>query len=181
MKGHTKIELTNVKTGEVKVIEDDNLVTNAMAKMIETTPYCGCTGTYNIFSKSSPLIDKLCGGLLLFSEPIEEDPNKYTTPKNIKIVGNARMNYASGQDVPEFGAYNAEESTWNPDTGERKYVYDFSTSKGNGTISCVALTNPFLGYFGTGNYSGKFESLTVENVNYTRPDALRMYFWGNDL
>ena len=181
MKGHTKIELTNVKTGEVKVIEDDNLVTNAMAKMIEPTPYCGFTGVPNIFSKSSPLIDKLCGGLLLFSEPIEEDPNKYTTPKNNKMVGNARMNYASGQDVPEFGAYNAEESTWNPDTGERKYVYDFSTSKGNGTISCVALTNPFLGYFGTGNYSGKFESLTVENVNYTRPDALRMYFWGSDL
>jgi hypothetical protein len=181
MKGHTKIELTNVKTGEVKVIEDDNLVTNAMAKMIEPTPYCGLTGVRNIFSNSSPLIDKLCGGLLLFSEPIEEDPNKYTTPKNNKMVGNARMNYASGQDVPEFGAYNAEESTWNPATGERKYVYDFSTSKGNGTISCVALTNPFLGYFGTGNYSGKFESLTVESVDYTRPDALRMYFWGSDL
>ena len=35
IKGHTKIELTNVKTGQKKVIEDTNMVTNGMAKMFE--------------------------------------------------------------------------------------------------------------------------------------------------
>lgn len=179
IKGHTKIELVNVKTGQKKVIEDDNMITNAISKMFESTPYCGCTYVSNPFSKPSPLIDKLCGGILLFSDPIEEDPDNYLTPKNNKMVGNARVNYASGQDVPEFGAYNAEESTWNPDTGERKYVYDFSTSKGNGTISCVALTNPLLGYYGIGNPSEKKESVTVENINYSHSHVIRDYFWGN--
>lgn len=179
LKGHTKIELTNVKTGEVKVIEDDNLVTNAMSKMFEQTPYCGYSyNSTNPFTSSSPLIDRFCGGLLLFSEPIEEDPNNYLTPSGNKMVGNGRINYASGQDVPEFGAFNAEESSWDNATGERKYVYDFSTSKGNGTISCVALTNPLLGYYGLGNPSGKREALAVENTDYTKSYLPRNVFWG---
>ena len=31
--GHTKIELTNQTTGEVEVVEKDNLVTNAVAQI----------------------------------------------------------------------------------------------------------------------------------------------------
>ena len=31
LKGHTKITLTDVKTGETKVVEKDNMVTNAVA------------------------------------------------------------------------------------------------------------------------------------------------------
>ena len=34
IKGHTKIILTNVETGEEEVHEDDNLVTNAIDKII---------------------------------------------------------------------------------------------------------------------------------------------------
>ena len=32
MKGHTKIELTDVNTGEVEVIEHDNMITSAIEK-----------------------------------------------------------------------------------------------------------------------------------------------------
>lgn len=34
LKGTTRIELTNVKTGEKEVIEKDNLVTNAVASIL---------------------------------------------------------------------------------------------------------------------------------------------------
>lgn len=182
LKGHTKIELTNVKTGQKQVIEDGNLVTNAMAKMFEQTPHCRWNPATNPFTNVAPLIDRFCGGILLFRDTIEEDPDNYFTPDGNEMVGNARVNYASAQDVPEFGAYNAEESSWNPETGERKYVYDFSTSKGNGTISCVALTNPFVGYYGLGNTSGKKEALKVENVNYGNVNMTpSTYFWsGSD-
>lgn len=181
LKGHTKIELTNVKTGQKQVIEDDNLITNAMSKMFEQTPFSTFKmSASNPFTNPSPLIDRLCGGLLLFSDSIDENPDNYFTPSGNTMVGNARVNYASAQDVPEFGAYNAEESTWNPETGERKYVYDFSTSKANGTISCVCLTNPFVGYYGLGNTSGKKEALEIENIDFssyrTTPSD---YLWGS--
>ena len=166
IKGHTKIELTNVKTGQKKVIEDTNMVTNAMSKMFEQTPFSRWNFAPNPFTNPAPLIDRLCGGILLFSDSIEEDPNNCFTPSGNTMVGNARVNYASAHNVPEFGAYNAEESTWNPETGERKYVYDFATSKGNGTISCVALTNPFVGYYGLGNHSGKKEAVRVEKISF---------------
>lgn len=181
LKGHTKIELTNVKTGEVKVIEDENLVTNAMSKLFEQTPYCGFGVSSNPFTSKNQLIDRLCGGILLFSEPIDEDPDNYLIPKGNKMVGNGRINYASAQNVPEFGAFNAEESSWSISNRERKYVYDFSTSKGNGTISCVALTNFLLGYYGVGNASDKSERLTVENVNYSYYNLMTKYFWNNSL
>ena len=35
MKGHAKIELTNVETGEKRVIEHDNMITNAVAELIK--------------------------------------------------------------------------------------------------------------------------------------------------
>ena len=182
IKGHTKIELINVKTGQKKVVEDTNMVTNAISKMFEQTPFATFDMTApNPFTNAQPLIDRLCGGLLLFNEPIEEDPDNCFTPSGNPMVGNARVNYASAQDIPEFGAYNAEESTWNPETGERKYVYDFSTSKGNGTISCVCLTNPFVGYYGLGNTSGKKEALKVENVDFTTYKTTpSSYFWGKN-
>lgn len=180
LKGHTKIELTNVNTGEVKVVEDDNLVTNAMAKMFEEMPYCRYRlDCENPFNSSLPFIDRFCGGILLFKDPIEEDPDNWMLPAGNRMTGNGRINYASPNDVPEFGAFNGEESYWNEETGERKYVYDFATSKANGTISCVALTNFLNGYWGLGNSSGKRESMSVEKVNYSNTDLANSYFWGS--
>ena len=34
LKGHTRIELRNIETGEVEVHEDDNMVTNALSKLL---------------------------------------------------------------------------------------------------------------------------------------------------
>jgi hypothetical protein len=182
LKGHTKIELTDVNTGEVKVVEDDNIVTNAMAKMLESMPYCYYNvNCQNPFNSSLPYIDRFCGGILLFRDSIEEDPDNWLLPAGNRMTGNGRINYASPNDVPEFGAFNGEESYWNEETGERKYVYDFATSKANGTISCVALTNFLNGYWGLGNASGKKENMSVEKVSYNSTDLTTSYFWNSTI
>ena len=38
LKGTTKIELTNIHTGAVEVIEKDNLVTNAVGELVSLNP-----------------------------------------------------------------------------------------------------------------------------------------------
>ena len=59
LKGHTKIELTNVKTGEKKVVEKHNLVTNGIASLYGKLPKeCLFEDVSNI--------DFHFGGLLLF-------------------------------------------------------------------------------------------------------------------
>lgn len=165
IKGHTKIELTNVKTGEKRVVEDDNMVTNAINKYFEFSLL-----KRNYFKKiSNPMIDNYFGGLLLFQNQIEENVDNYLLPDDNLMVGNACVNYSTGNSIPELGSYNAEESSYTVEKGvaTRKYVYDFGTSKGNGTISSVCLTNFAMGYLGAGNKSVKRESLTVNNVNFT--------------
>ncbi len=45
MKGHTKIELRDVKTGKVQVIDEDNMVTLGLQKMLQPFPF------FNSFKK----------------------------------------------------------------------------------------------------------------------------------
>ena len=161
IKGHTKIELTNVRTGERQVVEDDNLVTNILDKYFELSPL---TNNYPKFNPN-PMVDTFFGGLLLFQNPIEEKVDNYDLPSDNPMIGNGIVNYSS-LDVPGLGAYNKDESKFSIENGivTRKYVYDFGTSKGNGTISTVCLTNPFMGYVGAGNRSGKYEQNSLSTV-----------------
>lgn len=165
IKGHTRIELTNVKTGEKRVVEDDNLVTNAINKYFEFSLL-----KRNYFKKiENPMIDNYFGGLLLFQNQIEENVDNYLLPDGNLMVGNGCVNYSTGNNIPELGSYNAEESSYTIEKGiaTRKYVYDFGTSKGNGEISSVCLTNFAMGYLGAGNKSGKREALKVNNVDFS--------------
>lgn len=151
LKGHTKIELTNVKTGERQVVEDDNLVTNALNMYFRQSPNIA-----DIMKPiSNPLVDTYFGGLLLFQNTIEEKADNYNLPLGNIMVGNATVNYSPSGEYPEFGNYNSEESAFsvNERTVTRKYVYDFGTSKANGSISAVCLTNLFAGFMGAGNKS----------------------------
>ena len=42
IKGKTTFELTDVNTGEVEVIEDSNMITNALQEFLTTYGYSGC-------------------------------------------------------------------------------------------------------------------------------------------
>lgn len=150
IKGHAKIELTDVHNGGKEVIESDNIVTNGAANFMKPL---GCS-YYNRFNGfSDPLVTTLYGGLILWDGNIEEDANKYAKPSNVSMVGNAYYGYKNTSDVPELGSYNASESE--VDSDHVKFVYDFATNEGNGEIACLSLVHKSTGMIGFGNKSGK--------------------------
>ena len=107
LKGKTIIELTDVNTGEKEVIEENNMVTNAINDLFNTFPnllnaysiYRG--GMFEGYGNSLDFIrlyEFLLGGILLFDSQIEEKPEnteikkepvkKRTTRKKVETTKN---------------------------------------------------------------------------------------------
>lgn len=156
--GHTKIELTNVNTGEVKTVEDNNMVTNAIELMLNA-PYENMPNTANpsklwnyLSTDPKENVKNLTQGLILFQDAIIEDPNQIDPPagNNVVGLGAADMNYNGS--ILEYGSYNSTESKLFPADNPKyvKYVWDFSTSQGNGVINCACLTTKLGGKMGYG-------------------------------
>ena len=156
LKGHTTIELTDVNTGKKEVHEDDNLITNAIQKIL------GYNGVmYNILSGDSLFdidttngtyfspIKKLTGGLMLFDTQIEENVETVREPAGISLVGCASGISYNGSNVMA-GSYNKQESG-KVDRGY-KHVWDFGTSQANGQIACACLTTMAGGKITTGSF-----------------------------
>ncbi|MBQ7927098.1 MAG: hypothetical protein IJ335_12565, partial [Lachnospiraceae bacterium] len=147
LKGKTTIELTDVNTGEVTTVEHENMMTNALNIFFNHNPM----GMFNSMSNSRtlryfnkyfvPICPNLLGGILLFSEALEENGDKL-------LIGSSElpMGYASNNTNPyddsKRGSMNLNESMA-IDNGY-KFVWDFATSQANGTIAALALTN-YLG------------------------------------
>lgn len=158
IKGHTIFELTDVKTGEVERIEDDNMFTNALDSVFNRAPFYFnnvLLATQAQVNNQEPIItptfEKALGGLLLFPERIEEDANTLYAPVSNKPVGIASNDGYGGTDRRR-GSFNEIESgpikSGDKSTGYR-FVWDFSTSQANGVISCACLTSSKggAGYF----------------------------------
>lgn len=137
-KGNTKIELTNIHTGEKEIIEKHNTFTNAIPKLLE---YYTATGS-NIYYSSTqdnhpflPLSTVGLSGIYLSSETLAEN----TTQVHLRnIVGYAGFKTdTSGSTY--MGSLNTTESK-QLENGY-KYVWDFGTDRANGTISTVGLTS----------------------------------------
>ena len=146
MKGITEIELTDVRTGQVEKHTETNLVTNAIAHFfshnIEGMLFTINGNTNDLNDNMLPLCPNSIGGILLFSDTIEEDPNKYYVPSANPCVGYASNNVNGTTNIMR-GSMNLTE-TKKLDNGY-KFVWDFTTSQANGTISCVALTHTWAG------------------------------------
>lgn len=156
MKGHAKIELTNVHTGEKEVYEHDNLVTNIVANQIaELGKYVGYT---DINSQYLPLYQKAMGGILLFPETLEENADNYFLSPTRAITGYASQNTTLSKDN-KLGLLNTEESGLSSDGKSYKFSWTFDTSKANGTISSLALTSGKCGYNPYGLYADSSTSL----------------------
>lgn len=151
IKGHTIIELTDVKTGKVERYEDDNMVTNALSYFLQDAGMVWSSPLKYNEVRNDPL-GTLLGGLLMFDDVLPENANNMTTPAGVKMTGNGAKNYTyDGQDgVTEFGSWNYTESGWTND-GKYRQVWDFSTSQANGTIASLCLTSRRNGYIGAGN------------------------------
>ena len=150
MKGHTKIILTDKKTGKQEVYEDDNMVTNALSKMFEN---CGLMNYPN--ADRDNYIPQLLGGIMGFDTALTEDPDNIYTPAGVEMIFNGSTLNTTDAGYSELGIYMADESGWNADHTAYTFVYEFMTTRGNcktgHPISCVCLTGREYGLAGEGN------------------------------
>ena len=146
MKGKTIIELTDVKTKKKEVLKDDNLVTDVLEKILTLNP----NGLLTNINKDTfyPVVEKIVGGILLFKDKITEDKNTSFVSTSNECIGYAGQ-VEGVQENPLQGSFNKQESK--ATSNGYKFVWDFGTSKANGKISSVCLTNAKAGggYFGT--------------------------------
>lgn len=166
--GHTTIELTNVHTGEKKIIEDDNTVTNFVDHMLNSAwptahplGWC-CRGMFPWFYSTSvkEKILALTKGLMIFDKQISETNNfNYHIPGNVRFIGGgfgaegSQTGTYSG-DCLEYGSWNQNEFIDNSSVeGDRyvQYVWDFATNQANGKINSICLTTRAGGRVGGGS------------------------------
>lgn len=158
LKGHAKIELTNVETGKTVVHEEDNLFTNLIDELVNNNAFALGPVTGDI-SGYLPLATRALGGVLLFKEAIAEDPAIMFPP--IAPIAYAGDSTDAGTDV-RMGAYNKTESKQL--SNGYQHIWDFTTSQGNGTIRCIALTHYSVG---NGFPGAMYQSLYSESSDAT--------------
>ena len=152
LKGTTRIELTNVKTGEREVIEKDNLVTNAVEDVLSLNPdgWMYKQGSMRAYDTFLPICPNLIGGILLYESVLDENPQKYFAHGNNRLIGYSSNNVNDGADVKR-GSMNQIESGMLEDGSGYRFVFDFATSQANGTISALGLTSKWGGESGYGS------------------------------
>ena len=153
IKGKTTFELTDVNTGAVEIIEEENMITNGLQDFLTTYGMFGSNLLKSL--GSSQLWTSLVGGLFLFDSRLDEDVNNTFMPAGVKMIGCGSKDVANSGIVTELGSYNSSESGVQED-GSIKVVYDFSTAQANGTISCACLTSGIGGYVSMGCASGRY-------------------------
>lgn len=144
--GHSKIELFDAKTGApIRTVEDDNLITNFVRDIMSNiTPGLPSPLLVNANTKELLDIDNLFGGIKIYSEPLNEDPDDYyQSSKN--IVGHADNLTYSDVDTSR-GSYNTALSE--KGSNYVKKVWDFTAEQSNGTIASVGLTSIIGGRIG---------------------------------
>ena len=185
LKGKTIIELTDTKTGKKERYEDNNLVTGAINDIIldrkKYYEYSHGRGyeksdNYSCFYHMFPLYERFFGGIMLFGNSIDET-HKYITGDDV-VIGSATYGNVYGGLDPQIGSYNETESEVNTEEKYVKYVYDFETNQGNGTISSVCLGNYHYIYqsaYGK-DYNGDLQNSCPASILRASVTPLQ---WGN--
>ena len=176
IKGKTTFELTDANTGEIELIEDNNMVTNALQEFLLTygifnnNPYGRNGGIRN-----SELYANLLSGLFLFDTALDENVDNTFMPAGVKMIGNGSRGVSNSGAVTELGSYNSTESGVQSD-GSIKFVYDYSTAQANGTIYCACLTSLTGGYMGMGSEHNYVNSNRIDAYQDDDSDEVRVYF-----
>lgn len=137
MKGKTSIILRNVETGQVRVYENENLITDALDKIININ----VAMNYALNSYVLPIANKALGGIMLFDGPLTEEAGNVHFPTEAHLVGYASQDTNTTDKYR--GSYNAVESGKTM-TGFIS-VWDFGTGQANGSIKAVARTSAHAG------------------------------------
>lgn len=142
--GHTKIVLRDAKTGKITdVVEKDNLVTNALSDLFSFNNY----GSMN-YADLTPLRTML-GGIMCFEDEITELASNYLPPNQAenKLIAHAGQTAHSSESTKR-GNPNGYLSEVIQNGKGYKFVWDFPSSVGNGTISSCCLTSAIGGDVG---------------------------------
>ncbi len=141
LKGKTKIELTDVKTGQTNVIEKENMVTNAINSLLGDN-HCLMHLVSDISSADRlyPIIGKAIGGVLCYRQPLEENADEFYAPLDNQLIACASNNVNDTASTLR-GSLNQIESGWLANHNGYRFVWDFTTSQGNGVISSLGLTS----------------------------------------
>ena len=140
--GRAEIALTDVNTGKTEIIRHDNIVTNAVRNVFRDN-YLGMID----ITKITPLRD-MYSGVLCFGQTNTANVDNIRVPSEVSnpLIAHAG-NVAHATANPLRGIPNGVES--GEITGGYKFVWDFLTSQGNGTISSLSLTSGLFGNCGT--------------------------------
>ena len=170
LKGTATIELTDVHTGRKEIVKHDNLVTNAVADALLGNGFGWMLdrSAMSIYPETEmlPLAGNLFGGILLFEQALEENVAKYYAPSSNPVVGYSSNVVNSGGDVKR-GSLNIAESGPLEDGRGHRFVFDFSTYQGNGTIASLGLTSKWGGvgaYGSETNSSSRAIKLTNRSI-----------------
>lgn len=177
--GMAEIEMTNVEDETKEVICEENMVTNAVTQVFRgglEALFCTIDNSYglNLIDSLLPIAGNAIGGILLFKETMEENPDNIYVHSDTECVGYASNN-VNPTENPKRGSLNLTESI-KLDNGF-KYVWDFTTSQGNGTIGSLCLTHKGggAGFYGDG-YDNESKVLLIKKLNSTcHPSFLDRY------
>lgn len=141
MKGHVKIELLDHRTGKLKTMERDNMLTNALAYRAEIDS----NDTLSLYSSEYsllPLATKGLGGLLLFDGALREEAGNIHFPMDVHLTGCA----GRGTGSPASNLQGTIDSTSSKyENGKYTTVWNFLPSQANGVIASLALTHARAG------------------------------------
>ena len=151
--GHTRLELTDIHTGAVEVVEKDNIITNAVGEIFNG--YGGSLnkamllwrGQQDDPNAPKDLVTMFYGGLLLYDSPLGADPATRFAPAAAGITGTAIAGLVNATTNTTRGSANLTETKLDPAGGTMTYVYEFATNQGNGVIQSVCLTQPQGAYY----------------------------------
>ena len=166
--GHTIIELKDVASGKRERIEHDNDFTDNMALYLSGGGYFNNSPWANTDWMSVARYHRLIGGILLFDKEIEPVDGHYPlfAPAGTKMIANGSYNVTNNGTTTEFGSYNAAESSFT--SNALTYVYDWTTSQGNGEIASICLTSEIGGYIGYGNSTSNTGMSTKRSIYHNQ-------------
>ena len=151
LKGHATIILEDVVTKRREVIEQDNMMTDALKNIFETNVR-GLTDFYNLL----PTYQTLLGGILLFEEPLTAAASNIwpQSQADNRLIGHAGSSTHTTASTTR-GNPNPGASSVDPEHGTVINIWDFSLEQGNGHIEAAALTS------GQGGNAGLFPTASL--------------------
>lgn len=171
LKGKTRIELTDVTTKEKKIIEHNNMITNAVADLCKSDGLTIAPINYSGILGSNKLLFELFGGIFLWEDALDTSALNYYLPGGNKCVGYGSKSVTKQSGINKHhGIFNGNESGLQDD-GSMKLVWDFATSNATGKISAISLTTKSAGMMGLGFGNGQFD----DSIAYGKDEAYNSF------